>query len=161
MKLNPIFAVLLFGSILISSIAAADDVERGRTLYLRNCASCHGVKADGHGPVAPALKTPPPDLRLLWHRYGDPLPEDQIASFIDGRADLVAHGPREMPVWGEQVWKYPEGQGSGSAVTSRVADLVAYLQSIQKMQRHASLKERRSTMNSFLISDIETGGLPK
>jgi len=109
-------------------------------LYLRNCASCHGIKGDGQGPVAAQLKTPPTDLRLLSLRYGNPLPEDQIARFIDGRADIVAHGPREMPVWGEQVWKYPEGTEPSSQVTSRVADLVAYLQSIQEWEHRASLR---------------------
>jgi mono/diheme cytochrome c family protein len=140
MRSNRALVLFLLGSLFIASIAGADDVERGRALYLRNCAACHGVKADGHGPVSPALKTPPPDLRLLWHRYGNPLPEDRIASFIDGRADIAAHGPREMPVWGEQVWKYPEGKGPGTHVTSRVADLVSYLESIQEMQRHASIR---------------------
>lgn len=143
MRPDRTLALLLLGFLFIASSAAADDVARGRELYLRNCASCHGVKGDGQGPVAPALKTPPADLRLLSHRYGDPLPEDQIARFIDGRADVAAHGPRDMPVWGEQVWKYPEGKGPSGQVTSRVAELVAYLESIQKIQRHASNRDPR------------------
>ncbi len=133
--------VALLGSLLLTSVVAqAGDVKRGRALYLRYCASCHGVKGDGHGPVAPALKTPPADLRLLSARYGNPLPEDQIASFIDGRADIVAHGPREMPAWGEEVWQNREGKGPETQVTRRIADLVAYLQSIQTPQHHASIK---------------------
>src|SRR5271167_1330960 len=140
MKLNRIPVLLLSGLLLVASTAAADQVERGRLLYMRNCASCHGVKGDGHGPVAALLKTPPADLRLLSLRYGNPLPEDQIARFIDGRADIAAHGPRDMPVWGEGVWEYPEGNGPSGQVTSRVADLVAYLQSIQEPQHHASLR---------------------
>lgn len=131
----------LFGLFVVTSaVASASDVSQGRSLYLRYCASCHGVKGDGRGPVAPALKTPPSDLRLLSHRYGSPLPEDQIASFIDGRADVVAHGPREMPVWGEQVWQYPEGTRHETQVTPKIANLVAYLQSIQTPQHHASIK---------------------
>ena len=140
MKLNRSLVLLLSGFLLVSSKAVAGDVARGRVLYLRNCASCHGVKGDGEGPVAAQLKTHPADLRLLSSRYGNPLPEDQIARFIDGRADIAAHGPRDMPVWGEEVWKYPEGEGPNSEVTSRVADLVAYLQSIQELQHHASLR---------------------
>ena len=140
MKPNRAVVLLLAGFLLVTSTAAADDVARGRVLYRRNCASCHGVKGDGQGPVAAQLKTPPTDLRLLSMRYGNPLPEDQIARFIDGRADIAAHGPRDMPVWGEQVWKYPEGKGPTAQVTSRVADLVAYLQSIQELQYHASLR---------------------
>ncbi len=140
MKLNRTLVVLLFPCLLVASTVAADEVARGRVLYLRNCASCHGVKGDGEGPVAAQLKSHPADLRLLSTRYGNPLPEDQIARFIDGRADIAAHGPRDMPVWGEEVWRYPEGEGLNSEVTSRVADLVAYLQSIQELQHHASLR---------------------
>jgi len=140
MKVNLTRALLLSGFLLFTSTAAADDVARGRLLYVHHCASCHGVKGDGRGPVAPELKTAPTDLRFLSLRYGNPLPEDRIASFIDGRADIVAHGPREMPIWGEEVWKYPEGQGPREQVTSRIADLVAYLQSIQETKQHASLR---------------------
>src|SRR5271166_4329513 len=100
------------------SISRADEISEGRTVYLRNCAACHGVKADGNGPAAPALTTKATDLRFLSARYGNPLPQDQIARFIDGRADIIAHGPRDMPVWGDQVWKYPEGKGPSSQVTS-------------------------------------------
>jgi mono/diheme cytochrome c family protein len=138
MKLNRAGALLTLGFLLVASTAAADNVARGRVLYLRNCASCHGVTGDGRGPVAPALKTPPADLRLLSRRYGDPLPEDQIARFIDGRADIAAHGPRDMPVWGDQVWQYPPGKGPSGQVTSAVADLVAYLESIQELTHHVS-----------------------
>ncbi len=137
---SDVLVLLLFVIPLVASTATAGDVARGRVLYLHNCASCHGVKGDGEGPVAPQLRTPPADLRLLSNRYGNPLPEDQIARFIDGRADIAAHGPRDMPVWGEGVWKYPEGEGPSGQVTSRVADLVAYLQSIQELEHHASLK---------------------
>ncbi len=138
MKLNRAHVLLLVGIMLVASTAGADDVTRGRALYLRNCASCHGVNGDGRGPVAPALKTPPADLRLLSRRYGDPLPVDEIARFIDGRADIAAHGPRDMPVWGDQVWQYSHGKGPSSQVTSAVADLVAYLESIQELTHHVS-----------------------
>lgn len=136
------FIIPLLGLLIVAPAVAATtaEVARGRTLYLRYCAACHGRNGDGHGPVAPALKTPPADLRILSRRYGNPLPEDQIASFIDGRADIVAHGPREMPVWGDQVWAHREGKGDEGHVTRDVANLVAYLQSIQKVEQHASVK---------------------
>jgi mono/diheme cytochrome c family protein len=133
--LIPLCVLLVLGG---ASICNADQVSEGRTLYMRNCAACHGIKADGNGPAAPALTTKAPDLRFLSARYGNPLPQDQIARFIDGRADVVAHGPRDMPVWGEKVWEYPEGKGNQHQVTPRIAELIAYLQSIQKAARNAS-----------------------
>ncbi len=134
--------VLAVGFLLIGASAfAGANVANGRALYLRDCASCHGIDADGRGPVAPALKTPPADLRILSKRYGNPLPEDQIARFIDGRADVLAHGPREMPIWGERVWAPGEAEEKETKVSHRVADLVAYLQSIQKAQQQARLEQ--------------------
>jgi mono/diheme cytochrome c family protein len=128
----------LVGLLLIAAagLAAADDVAQGRALYLQHCASCHGLTADGHGPMASALTTPPANLRHLSERYGNPLPEDQIARYIDGRADVKAHGPRDMPVWGKRF--YSEGQGSERQVQDMIAKLVAYLQSIQSGVRTAS-----------------------
>ncbi len=135
-------AIFAFGFLLIGVTAfAGADPARGHGLYLRYCASCHGINGDGHGPVASALKTPPADLRILSKRYGDPLPEDQIAQFIDGRADVQAHGPRDMPIWGERVWMSGEAEGKQSRVSLRIADLVAYLQSIQKAQQQARLEQ--------------------
>ncbi len=132
--------ISLLGLVLLGagSICSADQISEGRALYLRNCAACHGVNADGNGPAAPALSTKASDLRSLSARYGNPLPQDQIARFIDGRADVVAHGPRDMPIWGEKVWEYPEGRGNPGQVTPRVAALIAYLQSIQKVTKNAS-----------------------
>jgi hypothetical protein len=79
--------------------------------------------------MARALTTPPANLRHLSERYGNPLPGDQIARFIDGRADVKAHGARDMPVWGRRF--YSEGQGSERQVKDLIVKLVAYLQSIQ------------------------------
>ena len=134
--------ILLLACLSISARRAAEDEEiaNGRNLYMDHCAACHGTNGDGHGPMEHELRTPPADLRLLSRRYGNPLPEDQIARFIDGRADVAAHGPRDMPVWGEEVWQYPEGQGNPSQVRVRVAEIIHYLQSIQIVERRASLK---------------------
>jgi mono/diheme cytochrome c family protein len=119
-------------------IARADDVAQGRAIYLHYCASCHGPKGEGNGPVARALKTPPTNLRLLSDLYGNPLQEDKVARAIDGRAEVEAHGPREMPVWGEH-FSY-ENQGDERKVKERIGKLVAYLQSLQTGARSASLK---------------------
>ena len=86
--------------------------------------------------MARLLTTPPTNLRQLSERYGNPLPADQIARYIDGRTDVRAHGPRDMPVWGTRF--YSEGRGSKSQVKGLIASLVAYLQSIQTGVRSAS-----------------------
>jgi mono/diheme cytochrome c family protein len=130
--------LLLLGLLFINAtgIATADEVAQGRAMYLQYCASCHGLNGEGNGPMARTLTTPPANLRRLSERYGNPLPEDQIARFIDGRADVKAHGLRDMPVWGKRL--YSEGQGSERQVKDLIAKLVAYLQSIQTGVRNAS-----------------------
>jgi mono/diheme cytochrome c family protein len=130
-------AVLLFSPL---AIASAGDIKQGRAIYQERCASCHGLNADGHGPVAPALSTPPTNLRPLSERYGNPLPADQIARFIDGRADVKAHGPRDMPVWGEDAWN-SDGKRSTGRTSAWVKKVIAYLQSIQNATQQASLEQ--------------------
>src|SRR5579864_4643865 len=132
------WTVTLAGLLLMFSTVAsagADDVAQGRQLYLEYCSSCHGLTAEGDGPVAPALTTPPANLRRLSERFGNPLPEDQVARFIDGRVEVKAHGPRDMPVWGARFFAETHNE---SAVRERIARLVAYLQSIQTGARHDS-----------------------
>jgi len=34
-------------------------IARGRDLFMKNCAPCHGANADGQGPSAVGLKPPP------------------------------------------------------------------------------------------------------
>ena len=130
---------LLNGLLLVTAIgtAVAGEVGRGRALYLQNCATCHGLAGEGDGPMACALTTPPANLRRLSERLGNPLPEDQIARFIDGRVDIRAHGPRDMPVWGNRF--YEESGGNERQAQKRIAELAAYLQSIQTAVRQASL----------------------
>jgi mono/diheme cytochrome c family protein len=123
--------LLVFGT---AASAGANDVAQGRQMYLEYCGSCHGLTGEGDGPVARALSTPPANLRRLSERFGNPLPEDQVARFIDGRTEVKAHGPRDMPVWGARFYAETHNE---SEVRARIAKLVAYLQSIQTAERHA------------------------
>jgi len=129
------FALSLLLLIFASTAGAADDaVARGRELYLEYCGSCHGLTGEGDGPVAHSLTTPPANLRLLSDRVGNPLPVDQVARFIDGRAEVKAHGSRDMPVWGKRFYAQTHDE---RAVRAMLRDLVAYLQSIQTGARSA------------------------
>jgi mono/diheme cytochrome c family protein len=112
---------------------AAEDATEGRVLYARYCGACHGIAADGNGPIASVLRRPPTDLRHLGGRYGTPLASDEVARFVDGRTAVTAHGPREMPVWGERfAAPEPEATGRTPAIDVRIRRMVDYLQTIQE-----------------------------
>jgi mono/diheme cytochrome c family protein len=136
LHLGAAFALALIAITGEVAAAATRDAVQGRALYLQYCASCHGVDGSGNGPIARTLTTPPTNLRLLSERYGNPLPKDRIARFIDGRAEVKAHGPRDMPVWGRRFSL--AARGNRGAVKDAIAKLVAYLQSIQSHVAHAS-----------------------
>ena len=125
------------------TLAAAEPPEQtGAQLYARYCASCHGVGGHGDGPLVVVLTAKPADLTRLGEKYGRPLPSQPIAAFIDGRSDVKAHGPREMPVWGEQLYRgepgrspapdTPSGQAREAARRGAIELIVAYLQTIQQ-----------------------------
>jgi hypothetical protein len=83
------------------------------------------------------LSTSPANLKRLAERFGNPLPANQIARYIDGRATVKAHGPRDKPVWGARF--YSKSGADERRVEQWITDLVAYLQSIQNPIHSASL----------------------
>ncbi|MEP1610975.1 MAG: c-type cytochrome [Roseobacter sp.] len=62
----------------MASSVAAQDAENGRVLYQRHCATCHGEKATGSGPMSPALLLLPPDLKGLERLFAIDLPTARL-----------------------------------------------------------------------------------
>jgi hypothetical protein len=109
----------------------ASQAELGAVQYRRYCASCHGeIGADG---VVTGRTPDAPDLTALSARFGSPLRRDELASFIDGRRDVGAHGTRDMPVWGARLYEsYPQTPGTEAVRGGTVDLLVDYLESAQR-----------------------------
>jgi mono/diheme cytochrome c family protein len=95
------------------------QATQGREVFLRYCASCHGVDAKGRGVAAPALKRRPTDLTQISARDGK-FPKAKIRAIITGETLLPIHGNKQMPVWG------------GIINDRELADLLLYLESIQR-----------------------------
>jgi cytochrome c1 len=106
--------------------AGAQDLSdySGAQLYQRYCAACHGLQGLGDGPVSSDIRVMVPDLTRIAKRHGGVFPEDDVRRIIDGRDVHMAHGTREMPVWGV-------GLGAADARGTPLGRLVEYLRSIQ------------------------------
>lgn len=111
--------------------ARADAVARGAINYRVHCFNCHGPQGRGDGPVAEMLKVRPADLTDLREADGS-FPSQRLAEVIDGRRDVGGHGRREMPVWGIAFRDRGRDSDQEAEVAGRIADLVAYLESIQR-----------------------------
>jgi len=103
----------------------------GRDLFDFSCATCHGRDGKGGGPTAPALKVAPPDLTTIAKRHGGTFPKASIEALVAGRGDRrpTSHGSTEMPVWGP-IFRALDA--SHTTAETRIASLVAYLESIQE-----------------------------
>jgi len=138
------FVAALLGARTIAAAEPASESpeQAGARLYARYCASCHGVGGHGDGPLVRVLTVKPADLTRLGEKYGRTLPSESIAAFIDGRSNVKAHGPREMPVWGKRLYRgkpgqapapdTPSGQLREEARRGAIELIIAYLQTIQQ-----------------------------
>ena len=83
----------------VTTAVAADKVDLGKREYDSNCIACHGKDLKG-GAYVDFLKVTPPDLTLLSKKNGGVFPLERVYAVIDGRQEVKAHGPRDMPIWG-------------------------------------------------------------
>jgi mono/diheme cytochrome c family protein len=108
----------------------------GKAEYLNSCAVCHGVDAEGDGPLTEVLMKRPADLTRLAERNGGRFPYQRVFAVIDGRFDVSSHGEREMPVWGRQFLEEDSklyGPAGGEIVaTDRIYNLTNYIESLQR-----------------------------
>ncbi|MEO8258827.1 MAG: cytochrome c [Acidobacteriota bacterium] len=101
----------------------------GRDIYRFFCASCHGLEGRGDGSVAVALQIRPPDLTRLATRNDGRFPRERLRDFVtNGPGTPAAHGTGEMPVWGPT---FRSLEPSDQVVAARIANVIAYLESIQ------------------------------
>ena len=119
-----------------AALAQTPDPEAGWAIFTTYCVQCHGFDAKGAGPMVGALTKGPPDLTSLSARNGGVFPLEAVATQIDGRMPLLAHGG-EMPLFGpvfesDQNVALPLPSGQPMMMGLPLADLIIYLQSVQE-----------------------------
>ena len=105
----------LIGVLMVSAIAAttahaqqsglaAQNFDRGKYEYEAHCAMCHGLSGKGDGFFAQQLKsgTVVPNLTELSKRNNGVFSFMRVYQIFDGTQSVMAHGPREMPIWGSR-----------------------------------------------------------
>lgn len=102
---------------------------KGSDLFRAYCASCHGADGKGNGPVAPALNAKPSDLTIIAQRNGGVFPATRVRMIIAGDELIIAHGSREMPVWGPIFHRVEWDQDLGEV---RLKNVTQYVESIQQ-----------------------------
>ena len=112
--IRPIRNLLVFRAALVSTLSVVGAQENqnkkaqvkstspisGALIFKQYCAVCHGPGGKGDGPVAIALKVPPPDLTALAQRHDGKFPDDYVSNVLRNGVKAPAHGSGEMPVWG-------------------------------------------------------------
>lgn len=121
-------------AVLASPVLAEGDPAAGEGMFQTFCAACHGMDAQGNGPMSSVLVVEPPDLTLLAQSNGGVFPVFDVVRQIDGRDPMMAHGG-EMPVFGA-LFDFPDGSIASESgqpiVTARpIADVAAWLKSVQ------------------------------
>ncbi len=126
---SPIGACLLTG--FLAGCGSTPTKPLGEQTFATHCASCHGLRAEGDGPIAATLNVPVPNLRTLSQRNGGEFPTDAVASYIDGRNFPTAHGTRTMPVWGDVFGATERLLKNAGSPKQRVDSLISYLRELQ------------------------------
>ena len=98
--------------------------ESGQAMFVEYCAVCHGEDAKGAGPALPA------DLTTLAKRNRGSFPSAHVSNVIRLGGDVVAHGSKDMPMWGPAFSSLVPH--SDAVVQQRIANLTKYIKSLQE-----------------------------
>ena len=100
----------------------------GKDSFEAYCASCHGPRGRGDGPVAESLRSIPTDLTALASRNADRFPRERVAAVLTGTGRTVApHGTTAMPIWGPMFRMFE----SDTRARVRIDNLVSYIETLQ------------------------------
>ena len=127
---NPALKSLLLAAVLFGVNSGwAKTIDFGKMAYMTSCADCHGIDGKGDGPKAAGLNTKPSDLTVEAKNNKGVFPVQSIYEIIDGRKQIPASGPRQMPIWGKAFLSF--GPDSQRIPENRIMGIIDYLKRIQ------------------------------
>jgi DMSO reductase family type II enzyme heme b subunit len=128
-----ILFVLLF--CLSNGVFAQTEIEKGKALYGKLCAFCHGVEGAGDGPAAQYLNPPPRDLTMGLYKWKT-TPFDEYAPTDEDFGKMIS-GMRthdSIPGWdgmnGTSMPGWADVLGA-----SEVTQISAYLKSLAGLEK--------------------------
>ena len=102
--MKPLYMAVLGAALVAAPVVGhAQDADIGKRQYVNRCAVCHGAAGKGDGPLSALLKIPVSDLTKIQKNNAGVFPFDRLYRVIDGQEMVAAHGPRNMPVWGNEI----------------------------------------------------------
>ena len=116
-----------------SSTQTRSGANRGQFIYAKECSQCHGPRGEGAGAASFGLGEAPPDLIGLKQRNNGSFPRDFVRRFVMGveeHDDPNSAMPEFASVGLRHV--YPDGGADGEVLEGDLADLLDYLEAIQK-----------------------------
>ena len=117
------FFMVAVGFIVCGNVLAetAQDkaIKHGREHYKIFCINCHGINADGKGPLVDTLQIMPYDLTAL-KQTSDTCIAERVLKAVSGLHNMPVGQEHKMPVF------------SGNLESITIYELSQYLKSIQK-----------------------------
>jgi mono/diheme cytochrome c family protein len=123
-------AVLLPAAQEDKTASSERNTVEGAKIFQYHCAACHGTDGRGHGTASVSLTHPVPDLTRISQRSGGKFPHQRVRAIIEGKEPgILAHGDRDMPVWGPIFHEVEADQDWGEV---RLDAITKHMESIQR-----------------------------
>ena len=135
-------AAIIAISVALPDAGCAQDMDLGKNEYVRSCASCHGETGKGDGPTSKTLRTRPSDLTKLAKNNNEVFPLLRVYDVIDGRMQVIVHGTREMPVWGDVFQRELAGRAPGERMSRELQDALVRTRILALMEYMLKLQDK-------------------
>ncbi len=108
------------------------SVERGETIFAKECSACHGPAGDGAGAASLGLGMTPPDITGLTTRNDGAFPRAFVQRFVLGQIEKE-DPDAAMPEFGTVGLEHAAKKGTPAGEIS-AEDMIALLDYLETIQ---------------------------